>query len=146
VRLSVGSYTSTQPLTLVEDPRITKDGVTTLDLAAQFAHNTKVRDLVSDANRNASRLRQAQQRLKGANGAAADTLSQLNDVGAKLFTPSIRYSKPELLTHIQYLYSATNSADQKPGRDAIQRAGVLRRELDVIVKELDRLLGRGPLM
>jgi hypothetical protein len=50
------------------------------------------------------------------------------------------------LTHIQYLYSATNSADQKPGKDAIQRAGILRKELDVIVKELDRLLGRGPLM
>jgi photosystem II stability/assembly factor-like uncharacterized protein len=146
VRLTVGSYAATQPLTLVEDPRITKDGVTTLDLAAQFSHNIKVRNLVSDANRNASRLRQAQQRLKGANGAAADTLSKLNDVGAKLFTPSIRYSKPELLTHIQYLYSATNSADQKPGKDAIQRAGILRKELDVIVKELDRLLGRGPLM
>ena len=146
VRLTVGSYAATQPLTLVEDPRITKDGVTTLDLAAQFSHNITVRNLVSDANRNASRLRQAQQRLKGANGAAADTLSKLNDVGAKLFTPSIRYSKPELLTHIQYLYSATNSADQKPGKDAIQRAGVLRKELDVIVKELDRLLGRGPLM
>ncbi len=146
VRLTVGSYAATQPLTLVEDPRITKDGVTTLDLAAQFSHNITVRNLVSDANRNASRLRQAQQRLKGANGAAADTLSKLNDVGAKLFTPSIRYSKPELLTHIQYLYSATNSADQKPGTDAIQRAGVLRKELDVIVKELDRLLGRGPLM
>jgi photosystem II stability/assembly factor-like uncharacterized protein len=146
VRLRVGSYTATQPLTLVEDPRITKDGITTLDLASQFSHNVKVRDLVSDANRNASRLRQAQQRLRGANGAAADTLSKLNGVAAKLFTPSIRYSKPELLTQIQYLYSATNSADQKPGKDAIQRAGVLRKELDVIMKELDRLLGRGPLM
>ena len=146
VRLTVGSYTSTQPLTLVEDPRITKDGITTADLAAQFSHNMKVRDLVSDANRNASRLRQAQQRLRSATGAAADTLSKLNGVAAKLFTPSIRYSKPELLTHIQYLYSATNSADQKPGKDAMQRAGVLRKELDVIVKELDRLLGRGPLM
>jgi photosystem II stability/assembly factor-like uncharacterized protein len=146
VRLTVGSYTSTQPLTLVEDPRITKDGITTLDLASQFSHNVKVRDLVSDANRNASRLRQAQQRLRGANGAAADTLGKLNGVASKLFTPSIRYSKPELLTQIQYLYSATNSADQKPGKDAIQRAGVLRKELDVIMKELDRLLGRGPLM
>ena len=146
VRLTVGSYASTQPLTLVEDPRITKDGITTADLAAQFSHNMKVRDLVSDANRNASRLRQAQQRLRSATGAAADTLSKLNGVAAKLFTPSIRYSKPELLTHIQYLYSATNSADQKPSKDAIQRSGVLRKELDVIVKELDRLLGRGPLM
>lgn len=146
VRLTVGSYTATQPLTLVEDPRITKDGITTLDLAAQFSHNMKVRDLVSDANRNATRLRAAQQRLKGATGAAGDTLTKLNDVAAKLFTPSIRYSKPELLTHITYLYSAANSADQKPGKDAIQRFGVLRKELDVIVKELDRLLGRGPLM
>jgi photosystem II stability/assembly factor-like uncharacterized protein len=146
VRLTAGSYTATEPLTLVEDPRITKDGVTTADLAAQFSHNIKVRDLVSDANRDAARLRAAQQRLKGATGAAADTLTRLNDVAAKLFTPSIRYSKPELLTHITYLYSATNSADQKVGKDAIERFGVLRKELDVITKELDRLLGRGPLM
>ncbi len=29
VRLTVGSYTSTQPLTIIEDPRITNDGITT---------------------------------------------------------------------------------------------------------------------
>ena len=35
-RLTVGSWTATQPFTVVEDPRIVKDGVTTADLQEQF--------------------------------------------------------------------------------------------------------------
>ena len=35
----------------------------------------------------------------------------------------------------------TNSADQKPGRDAVERLGVLRKELDARVAELNAILG-----
>jgi hypothetical protein len=37
----------------------------------------------------------------------------------------------------------TSGADQKVGRDAIQRYEVLRKELDAIKAELDRVLGPG---
>jgi photosystem II stability/assembly factor-like uncharacterized protein len=135
VRLTVGSWSATQPLSVAEDPRVTADGATLADLREQFEHNLKVRDLVSDANRAVARLRVA---LPGATGEKADALKTL---AAKLITPSIRYSQPELQTHIAYLYTVTNSTDQKIGRDVVERYDVLRKELDLRIKELDAILG-----
>jgi hypothetical protein len=57
--------------------------------------------------------------------------------------PAIRYSKPELQAHIQYLYSMTTQADQRIGRDAIARFNVLRKELDQRIAELRKILGPG---
>ena len=139
VRLTAGSITQTQPLTVVEDPRILRDGITLADLQEQFNHNMAVRELVSDANKTVARLRAAQQKLKGATGAQAEKLAELNALADKLITSPIRYSEPKLLTHITYLYSMTNGADQKPGRDAIERLRVLRKELDDRKKELDKI-------
>ena len=67
----------------------------------------------------------------------------LNELASHLITPSIRYSKPELQTHITYLYSLTNMTDQKIGRDAIERYGVLRKELDEKLAGLNAILGPG---
>src|SRR5579871_4947555 len=129
VRLTVGSWSSTRPLTVIEDPRITKDGVTTADLREQFEHNMRVRDLVSYVNRTVANLRTAQR----SSGGSPDTVSKLNELASHLITPSIRYSKPELQTHITYLYSLTTATDQKIGRDAIDRYGTLRKELDQLI-------------
>ena len=142
VRLTAGSFTATQPLVVIEDPRVTRSGVTQADLQEQFDHNIEARELVSDVNRAVARVRAAQAGLRGKTGADADKLAKLNDVAARLITPSIRYSKPELQTHITYLYGMTNSADQKPGRDAVERLGVLRKELDARVAELNAILGQ----
>jgi hypothetical protein len=71
----------------------------------------------------------------------AKTQARLRELAKRLITPSVRYSKPELQTHITYLYGLTNSADQKIGRDAIERYGVLRKELDQHIAELDKILG-----
>ncbi len=115
-RLTVGSWTSTQPFTVIEDPRVTKAGVTIADLREQFEHNMRVRDLVSDVNRLAARVRAGQANVPG------------------LLTPPIRYSQPGLQTQITYLYSLTTATDQKIGRDAIERYGVLRKQLDEVMK------------
>jgi photosystem II stability/assembly factor-like uncharacterized protein len=141
VRLTANGVTQTQALVVREDPRVTKDGVTLADLRDQFEHNMRVRDLVSDANRAVARLRDAQGRLRGASGAAADTLRKIDEVAAKLVTPPIRYSAPGLQAHITYLYGMTNQADQRVGRDAKERYAVLRRELDGLVAQLTQLLG-----
>ena len=141
VRLVAGTTTLTQPLTLAADPRASRDGVSSADLRALFAHNVAVRDLVSEANRTVSRVRIAQARLRNATGAAADTLAKLNEIAAKLITPSIRYSQPALQTHITYLYSMTTQADQRVPKDAIDRSKVLRKQLDDIQLLLAKLLG-----
>jgi photosystem II stability/assembly factor-like uncharacterized protein len=131
VRMTSGRWTSTAPLTIVEDPRVLRSGVTVADLREQFEHNMKVRDLVSDVNKAVARVQAAQRAGK----------SQVNEIASHLITPPIRYSKPELQTHITYLYGMTNLTDQKIGRDAVDRYKVLRRELDGYVAELNRILG-----
>jgi hypothetical protein len=143
VRLTVGTWTSTQPLTLIEDPRNTAAGVTTPDLRAQFEHNMRVRDLVSEVNQMVARVRAAEQSLKGKPGEAAAQLDRIDSLASHLITPGIRYSKPELQTHITYLYQMTNSADEKVGNDAVERYQELRKELEQRKAELDRLLGPG---
>jgi photosystem II stability/assembly factor-like uncharacterized protein len=137
VKLTAGSFTATQPFTIKEDPRITADGVTTADLQAQFDQNIKARDLVSEVNKSVSRVRQARTKLAG----DPTKLSQLNAVASHLITPAIRYSKPELQTHITYLYSMTNATDQKIGRDAVERYDVLKKELAELNAQLQSILG-----
>jgi len=135
VRLTVGSWTSTQSFTIIEDPRVTKDGVTAADLREQFEHNMRVRDLVSEVNRTVARVRTAE------SGATGITLVKLKEIASQLITPSVRYSKPELQTHINYLYGMTNMTDQKIGRDAIERYGVLKKELEDRITELNKITG-----
>ena len=140
VRLAAGGKTMTQPLTVLIDPREAKDGVTIADLREQLQHNMRVRDMVTEVNQLVATVDSARQRLKNA-GAAADTLRRLDALREKLVTPAVRYSKPELQAHIQYLYSLTTQADQKIGRDAIDRYKTLRAELDRRQAEAKELLG-----
>jgi len=140
IAMAGGSAVS-RPFNLLADPKMVNDGVTVAVMKEQYDVSMKVRDLVSEAGMLALRIREAKRRLGNATGAAADTLQKINAVEARLITPPIRYSKPELLTHITYLYSLTNQADQKLGRDVTERYDFLKRELDVLVAETNRLLG-----
>ena len=135
VRLTDGAWTSTQPLTIVEDPRVLKDGVTVTDLREQFDHNIRVRDMVSEVNQTVAKVRAAMESTQG------NTLTSLKELASQLITPPIRYSKPELQTHITYLYGMTNLTDQKIGRDAIERYNALRKELDARIAELSKITG-----
>jgi hypothetical protein len=134
VRLTVGSWTATKPFTVIEDPRITKSGVTTRELTEQFDHNIRVRDLVSDLNHLLARIRSL--RTDPPSPAA---LVKVNDLASHVITPSIRYSRPELATHITYLYTVTNSTDQKIGDDVVERYQTLRKELDQRIAELNAI-------
>ena len=134
VRLTSGSWTATRPLKIVEDPRNLQDGVTVSDLREQFEHNMRVRDLVSDVNRTVARLRAAMSSSSG------EKEIKLRDLSKQLITPSIRYSEPELQTQITYLYTVTNSTDQKPGRDVVERREALRKDLERRIQELDAIL------
>ena len=60
-------------------------------------------------------------------------------ISAKLNTQQLRYGKPGLQAHIQYLSGMTGRVDQKVGRDALARYAELKRELDAIKAELNKL-------
>ncbi|WP_206362036.1 WD40/YVTN/BNR-like repeat-containing protein [Sphingomonas montana] len=136
VVLTVGGVATRQPLRIVEDPRVVASGVTDADLVAQYQHNLRVLELVNDTGRAVARVTQAQSAQ--ADPARAKALKPIADA---LITPRIRYSKPALQTHVNYLYSQTGSTDQKVGADAIGRYAELRQKVDAIVADLDRLLG-----
>ncbi|MGI9076109.1 MAG: WD40/YVTN/BNR-like repeat-containing protein [Gemmatimonadaceae bacterium] len=138
VRLAIGNWSATQPLVIKIDPRVAADGVTALDLSEQLAHNVRVRDMVSEVNAAVARVQEARKRLANGTGPAADTLARLSSLAERLVTPPIRYSKPALQAHIAYLYGLTTQADQKIGRDAVERYQLLRKELDGILAELER--------
>jgi histidyl-tRNA synthetase len=129
----------TQPFTVLIDPNVAADGVTVADLKEQFEHNLRMRQLITDVNQVAARLREAQVKVRADSGGDAKA-SQLEAIAAKLFTEPVRYGKPGLQAHITYLAGMTNGADQKIGRDAIERYATLRQELDAIRAELDRVL------
>jgi hypothetical protein len=141
VRLATGTITQTVPLTVLIDPRLALDGTTVADLREQFEHNLRMRAMVGEVNRVAGRVQSTMRRLAGATGAAADTLSKLQPVAAKILTEPVRYGKPGLQAHISYLAGMTANTDQKIGRDAVERYGVLRKELDAVKVEVDRVLG-----
>ena len=142
--ITAGSYTARRPLRLLVDPRVAADGVTAADLREQYAHNVRMRELTAEVLRVQRRLQDAATRL-GTNAPAAqvDTLRKVQAILSRILDQPIRYGKPGLATHIRYLAGMTTQADQKVGRDAIERYAVLRKELDGIESETDRVLGKG---
>jgi hypothetical protein len=53
----------------------------------------------------------------------------------------VRYSEPGLQAQVQYLYGLTSQADQKIGRDAVERYQQLRKEVDAAQAEARKWLG-----
>jgi hypothetical protein len=125
------------------DPNVAADGITAADLKEQFDHNMRVRDLVASVGRMVDRVREAQTKLRAASGPDAEKAKQVDAIAAKLLNEPVRYGKPGLQTHITYLAGMTTRGDQKVGRDALDRYGVLKKELDAIRAEVDRVLGPG---
>ncbi len=145
VRLKVGTVAQTQPLTVLIDPNVAADGVTAADLKEQFEHNMRMRQLVTDAAQLAARVRDLQTKLRGAPaGDRENHAGAVDAIAARLFTDPVRYGKPGLQAHIAYLAGMTTGADQKIGRDALERYAVLRKELDDLRAQLDRITGTNP--
>jgi photosystem II stability/assembly factor-like uncharacterized protein len=137
-RLTVAGQTQTQPFNVLIDPNIAAEGITIADLEEQFEHNTRTRELVTSVNDTVARLRDAQAKVQGT---GSERGRQLESIAARLLTEPVRYGKPGLQAHITYLAGMTTRVDQKIGRDAIERYNVLKKELDAVRLELDRVLG-----
>jgi hypothetical protein len=137
VRLKISTAALTETFNVLIDPRVASDGVTLADLHEQYEHNMRMRDIVTGVNQLVARVREAQTKAR----ADANTTAALKAIAARLMTEPVRYGKPGLQAHITYLASMTANVDQKIGRDAIERYAVLRKELDAIRAEVERVLG-----
>jgi photosystem II stability/assembly factor-like uncharacterized protein len=138
-RLTVDGRAYTQPFNVLIDPRVAAEGITAADLREQFEHNRRMREMVQEINQLVQRVRTAQTQLRES-GADAAKLRAVEALAAKLITEPVRYGKPGLQAHISYLAGMTARTDQKIGRDAIERQQVLRRELDAVKAEAERVL------
>jgi hypothetical protein len=140
-RLKVSDKTFTEGFNLLIDPRVAEDGVTLADLQEQYEHNMRMREMVTQVTQLVTRVREAQTKLRNASTPDNDMAAKVNAIAAKLLTDPIRYSKPGLQAHITYLAGMTANVDQKIGRDAVDRYNVLKKELDALRAEVDRVLG-----
>ena len=141
VKVTSGGTTKSVPLRVRIDPRLAADGTTEADLQGQYAHNLKMREMVTEVNALLVRVRSAEAKYKGATGTAADTAMKVREVSEIVNTQPIRYGKPGLQAHITYLAGMTARADQKVGQDAYERYTFLRTELESAKAKLDRAIG-----
>jgi hypothetical protein len=145
VKMTADGKSTTVPWKLLIDPRVASDGVTAADLREQYQHNIRMREMTAEVQRVQSRLQAVVARLAPGQGtgAMADTLAKARAILSKINDQPVRYGKPGIATHIRYLAGMTANTDQKIGRDAIERYQVLRKELDAIEAETDRVIGKG---
>jgi hypothetical protein len=135
-RLTVDGKMLVQPFNVLIDPNLAEEGLTAADLQEQFNHNVRMRELTTAVGVQVGRAREMLSIYKS----DPVKLKQVETVVEKLVTPQTpRYSKPGLQSHITYLAGMTNAADQKVGRDALERYAVLKKELEAIISELDKI-------
>jgi hypothetical protein len=141
--LRVGGVTQTQPFNVLVDPNVAARGVTAQDLVEVFEHNARVAELVEDIGALSQRVGEAQERLEGATGAEAELKAQVDELVVAIDGEDVRYGKPGLRTHVNYLRGMTSGPDQKLGRDAAERYETLRVEVDQMEARVNAVLGVG---
>ena len=142
VRLAVGDWKDTKPLSVTIDPRLTADNITAADLREQYEQNVRMHNMVSEVSDLANRVRQARTRLRS--GGNSDALAKVEAIATTLFGPDegVRYGRPGLQTQITYLAGMTTRVDQRIGRDAIERYRTLRKELDALEARAAGVVGK----
>jgi photosystem II stability/assembly factor-like uncharacterized protein len=140
VRLTVGGAALSGQVNVLIDPRVAVDDVTPYDLQEQFEHGVKVAALVADVNQTLARVREAQQQLSSGANADPAKLKEIEEIADELLTDPIRYGKPGLQAHIQYISRLGLGVDQKVGRDAIERYETLKKELEALKIRFDQIM------
>jgi photosystem II stability/assembly factor-like uncharacterized protein len=132
-RLTADGVTRTETFTVKIDPRVAKDGVTVLDLAAQATFALKVRDALADARALQSRVRQALDAKRG-------DPAKLQAVWERLTTKSGPYEDQMLIDQLSNVNREINEADQKVGASAYERFNQLMKEWVALKADGDRAL------
>ena len=136
-RVTINGQAHTQPFSLLIDPRLAEEGLSAADLKEQFDLQVRMQGMVQSVGALVADVQRALDQAKAA-GDAAKTVA-LQAVADKLVDQPVRYGKPGLRTQIGYLPRMVAGVDQKVGRDALERADVLQKELDAARAEFGRL-------
>ena len=147
VRLTTGGQTQTHGFDLKVDPRVPRDGVTQADLEEQVAFLLKVRDALSDARRLQQQIEEAMKKAGVASVAAAQPgvapsdvkfAHPLQAVWARLLDQPGIYPQPMLISQLQNVSRMVGQADQKVGKDAVDRFNDLTKQLQALQADLQK--------
>jgi hypothetical protein len=150
VRLTSGGQTQTRTFEIKVDPRVTRDGVTQTDLEEQVAFQLKVRDALSDARRLQQQVEEAMKKAGVAGLPAATPGMRPTDVKfahplqtllARLIDQPGIYPQPMLMNQLQNVQRMVGQADQKVGKDAVDRYNDLMKELEAAKSEFQKVGG-----
>ena len=150
VTLTAGGQSQTKSFALTADPRVLRDGVTNLDLEASLAFQLKVRDGISDIRKLADAVNQAMQKANVRPPAAAPAGVRpmdlkfdhpLQKVWTMLNDMPGAYPQPMLISQFNNVQRMIGSADQKIGKDAMDRFGDLLKELAAVQAEFKKVGG-----
>ncbi len=128
LRLRVGESVRETSLTLAMDPRVAAHGVSADTASGQVAFLRETVGLLDRARRLAAALETERKTVDDASPRA----TAIDGALAKLVTAEGTYQLPTLIDQVEYLFGMLKYADQAPGRDAVERLGVLSQQFEDI--------------
>jgi photosystem II stability/assembly factor-like uncharacterized protein len=150
VRLTSGGQTQTRAFELKVDPRVTQDGVTQADIEAQVTFLLRLRDTMSDARRLQQGIEQAMKKagvapvepaVPGSTPAQLKFAHPLQALWARVADQSGTYPQPMLISQLSNVNRMVGQADQKVGKDALDRYNDLLKELQALQAEFKQISG-----
>ncbi len=147
VRLTSGTYNAVRTFELKADPRVLKDGVTQADLDEQFAFLIKVRDTLAQARQLQEKVDQAMQKAgvkppspapPGMRPLDLKFAHPLQRVWTLLNEMPGPYPQPMLINQIENIQRMAGQADQKVGKDAVDRLSDVVKELQSVQTEFQK--------
>jgi photosystem II stability/assembly factor-like uncharacterized protein len=150
VRLSAAGQTQTRAFELKVDPRVVNDGVTRADLDDQVAFQLKVRDAISDARRLQQQIEEAMKKAgvaavspatPGLTPSTTKFAHPLQGLWARVADLPGIYPQPMLASQLQNISRMVGQADQRVGKDAIDRFNDLTKELAAVQSEFKQIGG-----
>jgi hypothetical protein len=147
-RLTSGGQTQTKTFELQIDPRVARDGVTQADLEEQTAFLLRIRDAIAEARRLQQQVEESMKKAGvapvGAAVPGSTPLSQkfahpLQALWARLADQPGIYPQPMLIAQLSNVQRMVGSADQKIGKDAVDRFNDLLKELQAAQAEFKQI-------
>jgi hypothetical protein len=141
VRLTAGGAPQTRAFELKVDPRIPRDGVTQADLEEQVAFQLRVRDAISDARRLQQTIEEQLKKagvpppgpaVPGTTPATTKYAHPLQGLWARVVDLPGIYPQPMLISQFNNIARMVGQADQKIGKDAVDRFNDLLKELQAV--------------
>ena len=141
-RVTIGDMAATsEAFNLIVDPRVTEQGVNVIDIIEQTELQGHIADLLTKSRlleeeakaEHGALHRQYRGQSNEERGADANAdFDRVHKTVRTLGTPNIIYPKAGLVGMISYLYNINSDADQKPGKDSIDRFAELTAEYNAV--------------